>query len=102
MWFGLNQIKAKPVDIVINATSASLDRTMPDLPGGLCEGALCYDLMYGMQSPFMKWSFENSARHVSDGLGMLVEQAALSFNFWHKKSPRTDTVINLIREKDDL
>jgi shikimate dehydrogenase len=100
--FGLNQIKAKPVDIVINATSASIDGTMPDLPGGLCEGALCYDLMYGMQSPFMKWSFENSARQVSDGLGMLVEQAALSFNFWHKKSPRTDSVINLIREKDDL
>ena len=100
--FGLNQIKAKPVDIVINATSASIDGTMPDLPGGLCEGALCYDLMYGMQSPFMKWSFENSARQVSDGLGMLVEQAALSFNFWHKKSPRTDSVINLIREKGDL
>ena len=55
-----------------------------------------------MQTPFMEWSFENSARQVSDGLGMLVEQAALSFNFWHKKSPITEPVINLIREKGDL
>jgi len=58
--------------------------------------------MYGMQTPFMKWSVENSARQVSDGLGMLVEQAALSFNFWHKKNPKTESVINLIRGKGDL
>ena len=96
--FGINQIKSKPVDIIINATSASIDGAMPALPGGVCKGALCYDLMYGAQTPFMKWGLENSARKVSDGLGMLVEQAALSFNFWHAKSPRTDSVISLIRE----
>jgi len=99
--FGIHQIKSKPVDIVINATSTSVNGDMLDLPGGLCEGALCYDLMYGTQTPFMNWGLENSARQVSDGLGMLVEQAALSFNFWHGKSPRTDSVINLIRETSD-
>jgi len=99
--FGIHQIKSKPVDIVINATCASIDGAMLELPGGLCEGALCYDLMYGGQTPFMKWGLENSARQVSDGLGMLVEQAALSFNFWHGKTPRTDSVINLIREIND-
>ena len=71
---------------------------MPALPGGVCKGALCYDLMYGAQTPFMKWGLKNSARKVSDGLGMLVEQAALSFNFWYAKSPKTDSVISLIRE----
>ena len=96
--FGIHQIKSKPVDIVINATSASIDGAMLDLPAGLCEGALCYDLMYGVHTPFMKWSLENSAREVSDGLGMLVEQAALSFNFWHGISPKTDSVLSLIRE----
>ena len=99
--FGIHQIKSKPVDIVINATSASISGGMLDLPSGLCEDALCYDLMYGMQTPFMKWALENSARKVSDGLGMLVEQAALSFNFWHGKSPKTDSVIRLIRETSD-
>ena len=30
--FGIDQIKSKPVDIVINATSASIDGTMLNLP----------------------------------------------------------------------
>jgi len=99
--FGLDQIKSKPVDIVINATSASLDGMMPNLPGGLCEGALCYDLMYGIETPFMKWAHNNSAKMVSDGLGMLVEQAALSFNYWLGKKPNTSSIISQIRETVD-
>ena len=99
--FGLDQIKAKPVDIVINATSASIDGNIPNIPKGVVEGALCYDLMYGKETPFMKWANENSARKVSDGLGMLVEQAALSFSFWLGKNPQTKPVIELIRAKGD-
>jgi|TARA_B110000483_G_scaffold28653_1_gene34726 shikimate dehydrogenase len=99
--FGLDQIKAKPVDIVINATSASIDGNIPHIPQGVVEGALCYDLMYGIETPFMKWANEHSARKVSDGLGMLVEQAALSFSFWLGKSPQTNPVIDSIRAKGD-
>ena len=100
--FGIDQIKSKPVDIVINATSTSIDGTMLNLPKGLCEGALCYDLMYGSETPFMKWALNDSALIISDGLGMLVEQAALSFEFWLGKKPSTRPVINLIRERVDL
>jgi len=100
--FGLDQIKSKPVDIVINATSSSIDGEMLNLPAGLCKGALCYDLMYGIETPFMNWAHDNSARKVSDGLGMLVEQAALSFNFWLGKKPKTSSIISLIRETVDL
>jgi shikimate dehydrogenase len=57
--------------------------------------------MYGRETPFMKWASENSASKVSDGLGMLVEQAALSFSFWLGKNPQTKPVIDLIRAKDD-
>jgi len=99
--FGLDQIKAKPVDIVINATSSSIDGNIPNIPKGVVEGALCYDLMYGKETPFMKWANENSARKVSDGLGMLVEQAALSFSFWLGKNPQTKPVIELVRAKGD-
>ncbi|MBT5407469.1 MAG: shikimate dehydrogenase, partial [Gammaproteobacteria bacterium] len=95
--FGLDQIKSKPVDIVINATSASIDGNIPNIPKGVVEGALCYDLMYGKETPFMNWANENSARKVSDGLGMLVEQAALSFSFWLGKNPQTKPVIELVR-----
>ena len=95
--FGLDQIKSKPVDIVINATSASIDGNIPNIPKGVVEGALCYDLMYGKETPFMNWANKNSARKVSDGLGMLVEQAALSFSFWLGKNPQTKPVIELVR-----
>ena len=86
--FGLDQVKAKPVDIIINATSASLDGKMPEIPSGVVTGALCYDLMYGRKTPFMQWARKNSASEVTDGLGMLVEQASSAFAFWHGKSPQ--------------
>ena len=99
--FGLDQIKAKPVDIIINATSASLDGKMPEIPPGVAAGALCYDLMYGKQTPFMQWARENSALAVTDGLGMLVEQAASAFAFWHGMTPETKEVIKSLRETID-
>ena len=100
--FGIDQIKSKPVDIIINATSASIDGSMLNLPKGLCRGALCYDLMYGSKTPFMNWALKDSALMITDGLGMLVEQAALSFEFWLGRKPSTLPVINLIRERADL
>ena len=99
--FGLDQIKAKPVDIIINATRASLDGKMPEIPSGVSAGALCYDLMYGRQTPFMQWARENSALEVTDGLGMLVEQAASAFAFWHGIIPETKQVIKSLRETID-
>ena len=99
--FGLDQIKAKPVDIIINATSTSLDGKMLEIPPGVATGALCYDLMYGRQTPFMQWARENAALEVTDGLGMLVEQAASAFTFWHGVTPETKQVIKSLREKVD-
>jgi len=99
--FGLDQIKGKPVDIIINATSASLDGKMPEIPPGVVSGSLCYDLMYGKQTPFMQWAIENSALEVTDGLGMLVEQAASAFSFWHGITPETKEVIKSLRETID-
>ena len=99
--FGLDQIKAKPVDIIINATSASLDGKMPEIPSSVATGTLCYELMYGRQTPFMKWARKNSALEVTDGLGMLVEQAASAFAFWHGITPDTKEVIKSLRETID-
>jgi len=99
--FGLDQIKAKPVDIIINATSASLEDKILEIPAAVATGALCYDLMYGRQTPFMQWAKENSALEVADGLGMLVEQAASAFSFWHGITPETKEVIKSLRETID-
>jgi shikimate dehydrogenase len=95
--FGLDKIKDTPVDVIINATSASLDGKMPTIANGVANGAICYDLMYGMQTPFMDWAKANNAKMIVDGLGMLVEQAAAAFEFWTGKKPNTQEVIKNLR-----
>ena len=57
--------------------------------------------MYGRQTPFMQWASENFAVEVTDGLGMLVEQAASAFAFWHGMTPDTKGVIKSLRETTD-
>ncbi|SHA08214.1 Shikimate 5-dehydrogenase I alpha [Bathymodiolus thermophilus thioautotrophic gill symbiont] len=99
--FGLEKIKNNPVDIIINATSASLDGQMPNIATGVANNTICYDLMYGQQTPFMDWASANQALKVFDGLGMLVEQAAAAFKFWTGKQPETQTVIKTIRALND-
>jgi shikimate dehydrogenase len=95
--FGLDKIKQDPVDIIINATSASLDGNMPDIAPGVANGAVCYDLMYGKQTPFMDWAKHNNAKMIVDGLGMLVEQAAVAFKFWTGSQPDTEKVLSSLR-----
>jgi shikimate dehydrogenase len=85
-------------DVVINATSSGLSDEMPPLPPGIfAPGALAYDMMYGRDTPFMKFARANGAATVSDGLGMLVEQAAESFFRWRGERPDTAPVIATLR-----
>lgn len=95
--FGIDKIKRDPVDIIINATSASLDNKMLNIVSEVANGAICYDLMYGKTTSFMDWAKKNNALMTLDGLGMLVEQAASSFEFWTGKQPCTKAVIKNLR-----
>lgn len=92
------QIHARPFDLVINGTSASLGGEMPDLdPAILNPNACCYDMMYGKQlTVFLQWAVRNGAQ-VADGLGMLVEQAAESFYLWRGVRPETKAVVEQLR-----
>ncbi len=92
------QIHARPFDIVINGTSASLQGAMPDLdPAILNPNACCYDMMYGTElTPFLQWAQRHGAQ-VADGLGMLVEQAAESFYLWRGVRPETKAVMEWLR-----
>ena len=87
-------------DLVINATSSGLKNEMLDLPPRIfAPGALAYDMMYGKQTPFMRFAREQGAERVSDGLGMLVEQAAESFFIWRGVLPETASVLAHLRSE---
>jgi shikimate dehydrogenase len=84
-------------DLVINATSAGLaDETPPLPPGLLRRGVLAYDMVYGRETPFLAAAKAAGAR-ASDGLGMLVEQAAESFFIWRGVRPQTRPVLARLR-----
>ena len=86
-------------DLVINGTAASMSGELPPLPSDiLSDTGCCYDMVYSAEpTPFMRWGASNAAWAVSDGLGMLVEQAAESFYLWRGVYPKTQPVIDMIR-----
>ncbi len=88
-------------DLLINATSTSLQGELPPLPAGVfAHASLAYDLMYGKGlTPFLAFGQYQGAPRLADGLGMLVEQAAESFFLWRGVRPETRTVIELLRKQ---
>ena len=94
-------LKGDRFDLIINATSAGHQGLMPKLPAGLLkDNGACYDLSYGKAfEPFRNWALVQGANVVADGLGMLVEQAAASFELWHGKRPKAAPVIERLRRE---
>jgi shikimate dehydrogenase len=82
-------------DLVINATSAGLKGEMPPYPEqAIGENTFCYDLSYAMSpTPFASWAAEHGAARSVMGWGMLVEQAAESFEIWRGVRPDTAQVL---------
>lgn len=67
-------------DIIINATSIGLSGDALPLDDALnCQYA--YDMMYGRPLPFLQ-HFAARGAQTSEGYGMLIGQAALSFERW--------------------
>jgi shikimate dehydrogenase len=85
-------------DVVVNATSASLQEDLPALPSSVFgTRTLAYDMMYGQQATvFMRFAAQCGAT-TRDGLGMLVEQAAEAFLLWRGLRPDTAPVYEALR-----
>ena len=92
-------LKGDHFDLIINATSAGHAGTVPRLATGLLkDGGACYDMNYGKaHAPFRDWARAQGAVRISDGVGMLVEQAATAYALWHGARPRTAEVIQRLR-----
>ena len=90
------------VDLIINATSASLSGELPPIAGSLIEAGktVCYDMMYAKEpTPFCRWASEQGAALVLDGLGMLAEQAAEAFYLWRGVRPDSAPVLAELRRQ---
>jgi shikimate dehydrogenase len=97
---GLTELEQqRPFDLLINATSLGHQGIAPKIPPACFnQDGFCYDLNYGKASiPMQRLCAELGCRF-SDGLGMLVEQAALSFALWTGNAPETKTVLQDIRQ----
>ena len=95
----LDALENKPYDVIINATSKSLDDASVILPTALMLAKpFCYDLAYQNNgtTAFVAWA-RNVGCQAEDGLGMLVEQAAEAFYIWHKMRPDTAEVLKHLR-----
>ncbi len=73
--------------LVINSSAAGLEDQSPlsTLAADhiFCTGGFAYDLVYGKTTVFMEQALQRGCR-ISDGLGMLVEQAAVAFSLWRQ------------------
>lgn len=74
-----------PFDLVINATAAGLSDESPLSASAVTNiftpSSFAYEMVYGKTTAFMQQALQRGAR-ISDGLGMLVEQAADAFLVW--------------------
>lgn len=98
---GFDELGDAEYDVVINATSASLAGEVPAIPPSVIKGeSLCYDMAYSKgDTPFLKWAKENGCARAVQGWGMLVEQAAESFQLWRGVRPQTRPVLEALRER---
>jgi len=84
-------------DLIINATSTSLNNTDLAINHKVFhKGSLAYDMMYGKETSFIREA-QSQGSKTSDGLGMLVEQAAEAFFIWHHIKPKTKPLIEFLR-----
>ncbi len=93
------EIDDQSIDVIINATSASLENSVPAVPETIVNSeTVCYDLAYSDKpTAFLEWSKKLNAKLSTDGIGMLIEQAAESYYIWRNFRPDTKPVFSLLR-----
>lgn len=91
-------------DVVINATSLSLNNSLPELPVKIFKNhPAVYDMVYQAQTDtgstvFLDHAIQHGCTKTIDGLGMLIGQAAHSFYLWFGQKPNTTKVFKHLRQ----
>lgn len=102
-WQQLDEASKQSFDVIINATSASLQSEVPPIPAHVfASTSLAYDMMYGdTVTSFNRYAQQCGAK-TRDGLGMLIEQAAEAFFIWRGVRPDTTRVLAHFRTKGSV
>ena len=97
----LNDLADREFDLVINATSSGIGGEVPAIPASLISSHLyLYDMYYQKgKTPFLAWCEKHGAKHMADGLGMLVGQAAHAVLLWHGVLPEVEPVIETLKRE---
>ncbi|MDE5285699.1 MAG: shikimate dehydrogenase, partial [Buchnera aphidicola] len=93
--------KLKSFDLIINATTRDSIIKEDFLPHSLISSQTCfYDMNYGLKSnDFISWFLSMGGVSYSDGVGMLVFQAAHSCFLWHNRFPLVNYIIKILEKK---
>ena len=89
-------------DIVVNCTSSSVHGELPNISDTILTNAsFVYDMYYQKEpTVFMGFAMQTNRNiNVSDGLGMLVGQAAESFRLWTGFAPDIDATIEHVKKQ---
>ena len=86
-----DEIAFKP-DLIINTSSAGILGQDIEFPDNIfSDEAIVYDLSYSAgNTPFVDLALSKGVKKCYDGIGMLIEQAALSFEIWTQQRPDTE------------
>lgn len=94
--FDKNLSQRKHFDLIINATSKYDKNNENIIDSSFISSKTCfYDMNYKTyDTPF----FNSYIKMRSNGIGMLVFQAAHSFFLWHNIFPKTNYIINILKQ----
>ncbi|AAM68017.1 shikimate dehydrogenase [Buchnera aphidicola] len=98
--FDRQNFKQQNFDLVINAMSRNTEKKN-FLPLSLITSkTFFYDMNYSTRNtPFINWCSKAGGSFISNGIGMLVFQAAYSFLEWHNVLPEINYIINILNIK---
>ncbi len=98
-----DQLSHQQFDLVINATSASLEPSSGSAlaivpPNCYAAGSLAYEMIYSQGETSFQQTASLAGARIAGGVGMLVEQAAESFFVWRGVQAETAGVIAMLAQ----
>ncbi|XBC38631.1 MAG: shikimate dehydrogenase [Buchnera aphidicola (Melaphis rhois)] len=100
--FSIDKFRNSSFDLIINTTSNIEENSFwQSISHLINKDTYLYDINYSdsnIYTPFLLWFANYGVRMLSDGIGMLVSQAAYSFYLWHNVLPSIEPVIFKLRQ----